>query len=277
MTRTVKTAVFSDLHLKYNGELGFKLNLEPDIDVVVVAGDVTSPVSESLKWLHREIAMAGHEVIFVAGNHEHYGHIYDDSMEGGVAARDQYPNVHFLENEEVVIKGVRFLGATMWTDFNLYERPEEAMKEAVLAMNDYRTIHSRDAGGNIIRFTPERTRSIHEDSRNWLRSALATKHDGPTVVVTHHCPHHLSVHEKYAGQKLNASFTSDFDPEITEFQPEFWIHGHTHSNFDYVVPGTRTRVICNPLGYIRGGYSGRREVENPMFDPYLTIEIPLAG
>ncbi|MDW9481801.1 phosphatase [Sinorhizobium meliloti] len=273
----MKAAVFSDLHLKYNGELEFKLDLAPDVDVVVVAGDVTSPVAESLKWLHRNIAMAGHSVVFVPGNHEHYGHIYDDSMAEGMAVRDRYPNIHFLENEEVLIKGVRFLGATMWTDFNLYERPEEAMKEAVLAMNDYRTIHSRDADGSIIRFTPERTRSIHEDSRNWLRGALATKHDGSTVVVTHHCPHHLSVHEKYAGQKLNASFTSDFSAEIAEFQPEFWIHGHTHSNFDYVVPGTRTRVICNPLGYVRGGYSGRREVENPMFDPYLTIEIPLVA
>lgn len=277
MSEILKAVVFSDLHLKYNGELEFKLDLPADADVVIVAGDVTSPVAESLKWLHRNIAMAGHDVVFVAGNHEHYGHIYDDSMAGGMAERHNYPNVHFLENEEVVIKGVRFLGATMWTDFNLYERPEEAMKEAVLAMNDYRTIHSRDAGGGVIRFMPARTRSIHEDSRKWLRGALATRHDGPTVVVTHHCPHHLSVHEKYAGMKLNASFTSDFGPEIAEFQPEFWIHGHTHSNFDYVVPGTRTRVICNPLGYVRGGYGGRREVENPMFDPYLTIEIPLAA
>jgi predicted phosphodiesterase len=277
MTGILKAAVFSDLHLKYNGELDFKVDLEPDVDVVIVAGDVTSPVAESLKWLHKNIAMAGHDVVFVAGNHEHYGHIYDDSMAGGMAIRDRYPNVHFLENEEVVIKGVRFLGATMWTDFNLYERPEAAMKEAVLAMNDYRTIHSKDASGNVTRFTPERTKAIHENSREWLRGALSVKYAGPTAVVTHHCPHHLSVHEKYAGQKLNASFTSDFGPEIAEFQPEFWIHGHTHSNFDYVVPGTRTRVICNPLGYVRGGFGGRREVENKMFNPYLTIEIPLAA
>ncbi|WP_260693073.1 metallophosphoesterase [Rhizobium laguerreae] len=277
MSETLKAVVFSDLHLKYNGELDYKLDLPVDADVVIVAGDVTSPVSESLKWLHKNIAMVGHDVVFVAGNHEHYGHIYDDSMAGGMTERAKYPNVHFLENEEVVIKGVRFLGASMWTDFNLYERPEEGMKEAVLAMNDYRTIHSRDRSGNVIRFTPERTRSIHEESRRWLRGALAKGHDGPTVVVTHHCPHHLSIHPKYAGDKLNSSFASDFAAEIADFQPKFWIHGHTHSNFDYIFPETRTRVICNPLGYIRNGFAGRREVENPMFDPYLTIEIPLAA
>jgi Icc-related predicted phosphoesterase len=149
------------------------------------------------------------------------------------------------------------------------------MKEALLSMNDYRTIHSRDKGGNVTRFTPERTRSIHHESREWLRGALAQQHAGPTVVVTHHCPHYMSVHPKYGGHKLNSSFASDFSKEIAEFQPEFWIHGHTHTNFDYVVPGTRTRVVCNPLGYIHFQYSGRREIENPLFDPYLTIEIPL--
>lgn len=277
MSATLKAVVFSDLHLKYNGELDFKLDLPADADVVVVAGDITCPVSESLKWLHKNIAMAGHEVVFVAGNHEHYGHIYDDSMADGMAERAKYPNVHFLENEEVVIRGVRFLGASMWTDFNLYERPEEGMKEALLSMNDYRTIHSRDKGGNVIRFTPERTLGIHQESREWLRGALAKKHAGPTVVVTHHCPHHMSVHPKYGGDKLNSSFASDLSEEIAEFQPDFWIHGHTHTNFDYVVPGTRTRVVCNPLGYIRFQYSGRREIENPLFDPYLTIEIPLAA
>ena len=26
-----------------------------------------------------------------------------------------------------------------------------------------------------------------------------------------------------------------------------WIHGHTHTVFDYVVSGTR--IVCNPRGY----------------------------
>jgi predicted phosphodiesterase len=277
MTKSLKAVVFSDLHLQYNGELAFKLDLPADADVVVVAGDVTAPVSGSLKWLHENIAMKGFEVVFVAGNHEHYGFNYDDSMADGIAERHKYPNVHFLENEEVVIKGVRFLGATMWTDFELYERPEEAMKAASLGMNDYRVIHAKDRVGNVIRFTPERTRNIHKESRDWLRSSLGRRHDGPTVVLTHHCPHHLSVHPKYAGEKLNPSFASDFGAEISEFQPDFWIHGHTHSDFDYVFPGTRTRILCNPLGYVRRGFEGRPSVENPMFNPSLTIEIPLAA
>src|SRR5690606_17707850 len=150
-----------------------------------------------------------------------------------------------------VIDGVRFLGATMWTDFELYGDMREAMEIAHWSMNDYRQIWDVDAANRLEAWTPERTRFLHQGSRRWLRTALSTRHEGPTVVVTHHCPHHLSVAEEYRGDALTPAFTSDFDAEIRQFQPELWVHGHTHNSFDYVVPDTRTRVVCNPRGYVR--------------------------
>ena len=274
MTRILKAAVFSDIHLAFS-ELDYPLEFPADVGVAIVAGDVTAPVGRSMKWLYENLVMKGVEVVFVAGNHEHYGQCFEDSMATGYAARAKYPGVHFLENDEVVIDGVRFLGATMWTDFNLYENVPAAIREAYLAMNDYRQIHSKFPDGTLRRFEPEMTRAIHQESRLWLRVALARKHDGPTVVVTHHCPHYMSIDKQYSGQLLNAAFTSNFDPEIREFQPDFWIHGHTHVGFDYVVPDTRTRVVCNPRGYVRETYA-RKEVENKKYEPYKTIEIAIA-
>nr|WP_250808479.1 metallophosphoesterase [Neorhizobium tomejilense] len=273
MTKTLKAAVFSDLHLPFS-QLDYKLELPVDVEVVIVAGDVTAPVGKSMHWLNENLAMAGYEVVFVAGNHEHYGQVYEDSMRSGYEARPRYPNVHFLENSEVTIKGVRFLGATMWTDFNLYENIPQAIKAARVQMNDYRAITSKDERGNPRFFEPEITREIHRESREWLRNALAVPHPGPTVVVTHHCPHYMSIAKKYSGDILNAAFTSDFDKEIREFQPEFWIHGHTHTNFDYTAPGSKTRVICNPRGYVQERFD-RKEVENKLFEPFKTIEILL--
>jgi Icc-related predicted phosphoesterase len=82
------------------------------------------------------------------------------------------------------------------------------------------------------------------------------------VVVTHHAPHPLSVHPRYAGSALNASFASDLSEMMELWQPELWVHGHVHDTFDYVV--RNTRVVCNPRGY---------GTENPAFDPALVVEI----
>lgn len=263
----MKIWVLSDLHFRMS-EIDWDIEL-PDANVCVVPGDVTDPPLESLVWLQKNI---GHRmpVVFVAGNHEYYGHSYTEALLEAKSEAWRFPSVHFLEKDETVIAGVRFLGATMWTDFELYETPERSMQVASLYMNDYRLIeYTREPRR---RFSAEITRAIHKDSRAWLEAALAEPFDGPTVVVTHTCPHQLSVHEQYAGDALNPAFTSDLSPVIERFQPDVWIHGHTHSSFDYVVPETQTRVVCNPRGYVRRWNMGY-EVENMMFQRYKVIDV----
>ena len=259
--------VFSDLHLAFN-DLNYDVEL-PDADVCVVAGDVISPPLRALQWLQRKIGNAM-PVVFVAGNHEYYGHNYTRELASTKTNRHLYPGVRFLENEQVLIGGVRFLGATLWTDFDLYGDQTEAIKVAHAFMNDYRSIMYRVFPDE--RLTPYHTLQFHSESREWLKGALAKPFDGRTVVVTHTCPHPMSVHPQYVGDNLTPSFTSDLSELIETYQPVAWLHGHTHASFDYLVPNTRTRVVCNPRGYVRQtNYS--YEVENMMFERYKVIEV----
>jgi hypothetical protein len=49
-----------------------------------------------------------------------------------------------------------------------------------------------------------------------------------------------------------------------------WVHGHTHSSFDYLLNGTR--VVCNPRGYPlrrQGGF------ENPDFNASFAVDLVL--
>ncbi len=264
----MKAVVFSDLHLAFS--IPDPIVLPYGTDVVIVAGDVSAPVGRSMAWLHKHIPDV--PVVYVAGNHDHYGQIYEQSMEKGRAAHASCPNVHFLEDDQVVIDGVRFLGATMWTDFELYGDLRRATEIAQWSMNDYRQIFDLDVEGQLDPWTPERTRVLHHESRRWLREALAVPFDGPTVIVTHHSPHPLSVAEEFRGDELTPAFASNFDSEIKQFQPELWVHGHTHNSFDYVVPETRTRVVCNPRGYVRD-YNNGRSVENMDFEMLKVVEI----
>jgi len=97
-----------------------------------------------------------------------------------------------------------------------------------------------------------------------------------TVVVTHHCPTPKSTHESFRtgpSSELNAFFASDMTLDIMDWDPDLWIHGHTHYAFDYPVDDTgqicKTRVVCNPRGYV--GYEAPPGARG--FDLDKTVEV----
>jgi Icc-related predicted phosphoesterase len=82
--------------------------------------------------------------------------------------------------------------------------------------------------------------------------------------VTHFLPAPPSISEKYHNDPLNPYFCSDLTSLIEEVQPDLWIHGHTHESCDYSIG--KTRVICNPRGYVP-------HEPNPNFRPNLLVDL----
>ena len=246
--------VLSDLHLSL-GALAVPAN---DADVVVLAGDIARP-KEAIAWA----SGFAKPVLYVPGNHEFYG----GSIAGTVAELRRLSagsNIHVLDDDEVAIEGVRFLGTTLWTDFLLFGEGEQraaAMCEAKRLMRDFSRIH---LGGSP--FTPEASAALFRRHAAWLESKLAEPYAGPTVVITHHAPSRKSIHPRFADSLMNACFVSDAEHLIDGRRARLWIHGHTHDSFDYLVNGTR--VVCNPRGYAKDGVN-----ENPSFDPNLLATI----
>ncbi|MCA0058046.1 metallophosphoesterase [Mesorhizobium sp. B261B1A] len=251
----MKVWLFSDLHLEV-ADLHQALAI-PDADICVVAGDLCRAPANGVFWLAKHIAPAM-PCVYVAGNHEFYKGSIREGLEDGRSAATQFPNVHFLENDSVVIDGVRFVGATLWTDYRVEGHPELAMVYARERMNDHRLIaKQRDPWQ---RFLPETALRMHQDSRQFIDSAL--KADPiETVVVTHHLPHARSIPPRFKGDLLNAAFASDLSNVIEDGHPALWVHGHTHDSCDYEIGSTR--VICNPRGY---------ENENAKFNPALVVQ-----
>lgn len=249
----MKLHILSDLHLEFST---FD-PIETDADVVVLAGDIGKKAS-GIMWARE--AFPDKEIIYVPGNHEFYRADRVETLALLRIAADQC-KVHLLDNDAVVIDGVRFLGSTLWTDFLLMGESEKsaAMTDGRIFLNDFRLIRE-----GYLSFSPARSIALHEQSLAWLKARLDEPFAEQTVVVTHHLPSKLSVVDRFKDQSLSACFASELDYLFGKM--DLWIHGHTHDNLDYEANGTR--VICNPRGYLT--FSG---MENFDFEPALVLEL----
>ncbi|MEW6346788.1 MAG: metallophosphoesterase [Pseudomonadota bacterium] len=277
----MKIRVLSDLHLECD---------EPEViphaqaDLVVLAGDIHNHAAGP-RWAAQTFDGAV-PVVYVPGNHEYYDGEFgalEAAMHDAAASVD---NVHLLNNAALVDPAGewRVLGTTLWTDFTLYGADDEAFAESIEAarrfMLDFRGLiqlswpHGRPdapaqershegaapADPTATRdFTPADSLALHMQARAWLARELAKPFAGKTIVVTHHAPHRLSLAERYADDRVSAGFVNHL-PTLVRSPVALWIHGHTHTAFDYTVEGTR--VVCNPRGYLD---RRTRQPENPQF------------
>jgi predicted phosphodiesterase len=252
----MKLQLLSDLHLNVTGMPVPRT----DADVVVLAGDVARPAN-AIEWARQ----FEQPVLYVPGNHEFYGSSIAGTIDE-LRKLAQHSNIHVLSGDAVVVGGVRFLGATLWTDFELYPEPERraaALASALRYVRDFTRITDDNSGEP---FTPQMSIALHRRDRAWLETQLAQPFDGATVVITHHAPSRGSTHPRFAGSPINPAFVSDVEALMDGRHAALWLHGHTHDSFDYRINGTR--VVCNPRGYAKGGIN-----ENALFDPLLMLEV----
>jgi len=247
----MKLHILNDLHIEFE-------DFAPpatDADVVILAGDIGVGMG-GLQWAEKRFP--DRPVIYVPGNHEFYHHDIALIDELKTKVPD---NIHMLDDDQVVIDGVRILGSIMWTDFALFGEADKffAMQAARQRMSDFSIIQNHGQP-----FTPEDAIQLHIASRDWLSAMLAEPFDGKTVVVTRHAPSSQSVHPRYACDLLTPAFANNLENLMEGDRAALWIHGHMHESFDYEVYGTR--VVCNPRGYAP-------EALNPDFRPDWVIEI----
>lgn len=240
---------FSDMHLEFGGCV-FPVT---DADIVVAAGDI-GVGTNAVDWL----AQAPCPVIYVAGNHEYYGGDLEDTYHNLDAACSK-AQIDFLEHVRADMDKVRFLGTTLWTDYNGGD--DSIMHAAEQGMNDFYYI--QQAGEPL---TAEKLLKAHRQSLDWLESELAQPFDGQTVVVTHHAPTLKSWYNSADADKdvRRYAYCNQLDDLIKNYDIALWIHGHIHSVSDYRIGGTQ--VVANPRGY-----HGHQDVDG--YDPYKIIEI----
>lgn len=235
----MKLQILSDVHI----EFGDFNPPKTDADVVILAGD-THLGDQGVAWAAEKFK--DKEVIYVIGNHEYYHGTIPEVTEK-IRASAAGTNVHLLENDELIIGQVRFLGCTLWTDFNVLHNPGLAVFTAQNRMNDFRLVRLSRLNRLL---EPLDTLNWHRQSKKWLKEKLASHQNDliKTVVITHHAPSARSVPKIYQKDELSPAFASDMEAFIADNPIDLWVHGHVHDSFDYHID--HTRVICNPRGYV---------------------------
>jgi Icc-related predicted phosphoesterase len=255
--KSMKLQILSDLHLEMvKPPYSWRIP-ETEAEVVVLAGDIGVGLS-GVKWAIREAERLQKCAVYVPGNHEYYGERLNVLEKMRAVARGS--RVYVLDLDEVMLEGVRFLGTTLWTDYLAFGRDHrpDAMDKAARFLNDHRLIN-RPYG-----FTPADALECHERARAWLEGKLATKWNGPTVVVSHHAPSLLGTDAKFRNDYLTGAFVSDLEELIHKYSPTIWIHGHTHHCVQDIVG--KTRLFANQMGYPHEPATGQ-------FEPGLVVEI----
>lgn len=262
--------LLSDLHQEFP-QFAWRPDHVPEHDVLVFAGDIDVTCEKAIAYAR---SITGKPVVMVAGNHEFYDQHWNEQIAASEVAASAAGNLFYLENRTAIIGDTRFIGATLWTDFNLFgeEKAWICEREAYSTVNDFRCIEidpdeidlatPRHIGDTRFRFSTRHAAKMHAASVAFIRDAMAKSFDDRTVVVTHHAPHPHSVPDRFKNDYVCASFVSDLDELIEDTQPDLWVHGHVHNSFAYEIG--KTRIVCNPRGY---------GTENAAFDAGLVIEV----
>ena len=266
----MKIQLLSDLHLEVHPQ--FVPEPAPDADLLVLAGDIGSYQNDSqvagdnfgLERFSPLPQWGGWPtpVVFVPCNHEYDMQDFDAAHDRLRRTCDRL-GLLWLERETLVLDGVRFVGTTLWSDFDALADHEQCTdltrrlrlrQKAFRAANFYLRKTGTTRAGTPWLAEPMREQALA--CMAWLEDALARPFDGATVAITHFAPSLRSADPRYGLAPGTAGFCNALDHLLP--RATLWLHGHLHAPSDYTVQGQQAdgtpwqcRVVANPLGYAR--------------------------
>jgi UDP-2,3-diacylglucosamine pyrophosphatase LpxH len=271
-------SVISDLHLEFNQDYQFQ---PTNADILILSGDICVvehlyrnpapppgyiqkgsyyPNAKRYREFFKQVNEHYQYVFYVLGNHEHYSGLWNETANRLRSELEPYKNITLLDNDYVDTHGYRFIGSTIWTNLNNNDPVTTVAIRDI--MNDYRTITVNDKR-RYRKLFPLDTYHQHKESLKFIDDAI-NSHDGPVIVIGHHCPSFQSCHEQYKNEHItNGAYYSNLEEFIaSRSNIKLWTCGHTHHAHSYTI--NDTKVICNPVGY---------PYEDTGYNPNLVIEI----
>ena len=192
-----------------------------------------APLSNFWKWASANYR----QVLIVPGNHEYYN--YCDVMDKGLQWKWLFKNnVGYYQNQVVRIDDTDFIMSTLWSRIS----PSDEYF-VWKGMNDFRQIMYN---GKLLQ--TEEFNQMHSFCLDFIKQSLVETTAKHIVVITHHLPTLEVVAPYHKDSVLNSAFATDLNQLIADNRIDAWIYGHSHTNIDAEIDGTK--VVCNQMGYV---------------------------
>jgi hypothetical protein len=221
----------SDIHMEHRGLQVPTSKIQPSAPILVLAGDIGRPGSKGLQSLLAYVSSKFQHVVWVVGNHEHYGFDYDEIWTIIAADLQPFPNLHLLQRGTWDLPGtnLRIAGATLWSEIDTFTYRQ---------LNDRKNICGTDKKP----WSRENMVLEHKRDRLFFETAIdqARNDNKRLLCVSHHAPSFSM--GMMPGDELSSGFCSNLE---ACFRPP--VVGHTHISRKVWINGIP--CVSNCLGY----------------------------
>ncbi|MEI6767284.1 MAG: metallophosphoesterase [Bacteroidota bacterium] len=232
----------SDLHLEFKENEKFirQKPIEKAGNILILAGDILLFQESFEKHWFWDFASDTYEQVFwLPGNHEYYAGA--DIAEQGFFVNEKIrTNVLLVNNQAVDYKGVDLIFSTLWSYI--------PMAQATIterSVNDFNLISYHGK-----RLTSEKFNKLHQQSLDFIATAISQSETEKRIVITHHVPSLSLINPVHFTSKINGAFVTPLEKQIEEWSPDYWIFGHSHYNCPETTVG-KTKMRTNQLGYVQ--------------------------
>lgn len=251
----MKIQYCSDLHLEFkeNNNYVTKHPIQPEGEVLLLAGDILPFVLNPLRYSFFDVVSEQFEAVYwVPGNHEYYG--FDIGKLNNPLFEKVRNNVFLVNNHTIQHKEVNIICSTLWS--HIQPQNEWVIQKS---LTDFSAISFNDAP-----LLPYHFNAFHQSALAFLTTEFNNHKDEKNVVLTHHVPTLLNYPPKFKKSVLSEAFAVELHDLIADAGNRYWIYGHHHSNIAPFAIGA-TAMLTNQLGYVKN-HEHRSYRKNAVFE-----------